>query len=126
MFDGIAEHEGRKTESCRSRFFLRNCLFFLLFLFNLFLFNVLINVKRCFDVLLFIVLVELALHIVSFLGQFVFYTYTLFWTLKIHYRNGRVFIALDQRWVGSSSLIDDLFFFKARYFLTIFMIFSPS
>ena len=59
-------------------FVLRNCLFFLLFLFNLFLFNVLINVKRCFDVLLFIVLLELALHIVSFLGQFVFCTYTLF------------------------------------------------
>ena len=44
MFDGIAEHEVRKTESCRSRFlFLRNCLSFLLFLFNLFLFNDLIN-----------------------------------------------------------------------------------
>ena len=38
MFDGIAEHEGRKAI-----FVLRNCLFFLLFLFNLFLFNDLIN-----------------------------------------------------------------------------------
>ena len=34
MFDIIAEHED---------FCLRNCLFFLLFLFNLFLFNDLIN-----------------------------------------------------------------------------------
>ena len=45
MFDGIAEHAGRKT-SWRTRFvfvFLRNRLFFLLFLFILFLFNDLIN-----------------------------------------------------------------------------------
>ena len=39
MFDGIAEHEGRKTELPIGIFFLRNCLFFLLFLFNLFQFN---------------------------------------------------------------------------------------
>ena len=43
MFDGIAEHEGRKTELANAIFVLRNCLFFLLFLFNLFLFNDLIN-----------------------------------------------------------------------------------
>ena len=43
MFDGIAEHEGRKTRVGERDFFLRNCLFFLLFLFNLFLFNDLIN-----------------------------------------------------------------------------------
>ena len=43
MFDGIAEHEGRETELANAIFFfLRNCLFFLLFLFNLFLFNDLI------------------------------------------------------------------------------------
>ena len=39
MFDGIAEHEGRNGVF----FFFRNCLFFLLVLFNLFLFNDLIN-----------------------------------------------------------------------------------
>ena len=44
MFDGIAEHDGRRTVSKRDFFFfLRNCLFFLLFLSNLFLFNDLIN-----------------------------------------------------------------------------------
>ena len=45
MFDGIAEHRCRKTELPIGIFFffLRNCLFFLLFLFNLFLFNDLIN-----------------------------------------------------------------------------------
>ena len=42
MFHGIAEHEGRKTVGERD-FFLRHCLFFLLFIFNLFLFNDLIN-----------------------------------------------------------------------------------
>ena len=43
----------------------------------------------------FIILVELALHTVSLLGQLVFCTYTLFGTLKIHYGNGRVVMALD-------------------------------
>ena len=52
MFDGIAEHESRKTELPIANL-LRNCLNLLLFLFNLFLFNDLINVKRCFDVLPF-------------------------------------------------------------------------
>ena len=42
MFDGITEHECRKTELPIAIFF-KNCLFFLLFLFNLFLFNDLIN-----------------------------------------------------------------------------------
>ena len=42
MFDGIAEHDGRKTELANA-IFLRNCLFLLLFLFNLFLLNDLIN-----------------------------------------------------------------------------------
>ena len=43
MFDGIAKHEDRKTE-LPIVIFLRNCFFFfLLFLFNLFLFNDLIN-----------------------------------------------------------------------------------
>ena len=37
MFAGIAEHEVAKREFFF--FFLRNCLFFYLFLFNLFLFN---------------------------------------------------------------------------------------
>ena len=31
MFDGIAEHEGRKTELANAIFFLRNCLFFYYF-----------------------------------------------------------------------------------------------
>ena len=54
MFDGIAEHEGRKTELANAIIFLRNCLLFLLCLFNLFLFNdLIINVKSCFDALLF-------------------------------------------------------------------------
>ena len=45
MFDGIAEHEGCKAELANAIFFffLRNCLFFLLFLFNLILFKDLIN-----------------------------------------------------------------------------------
>ena len=38
MFDGIAEHEGRKTE-LPIAICLQNCLFFLLFLINLFLFK---------------------------------------------------------------------------------------
>ena len=38
MFDGIAEHKGRNRD-----FVLRNRLFFLLFLFNLFLLIALIN-----------------------------------------------------------------------------------
>ena len=42
MFDGIAEHEGHKTELTNA-IFLTKLLFFLLFLFNLFLFNNLIN-----------------------------------------------------------------------------------
>ena len=47
MFDGIAEHEGHKTVLPMRDFFylfifLRMCCFFL-FLFNLFLFNDLIN-----------------------------------------------------------------------------------
>ena len=43
-FDGIAEHEGRKAElpMCDLYLLLRKCLFFL-FVFNLFLFNDLIN-----------------------------------------------------------------------------------
>ena len=52
MFDGIAEDKGRKTELANASF-LRNFLFFLLFLFNLFLFNDLINRKSCFGVLIF-------------------------------------------------------------------------
>ena len=44
MIDGIAEHEVAECEVAkRDCFFLRNCLFFYLFLFNLFLFNDLIN-----------------------------------------------------------------------------------
>ena len=43
MFDGIAEHEDRKTELPIAILFLRNCLFFALFLFNVFLFNDLVN-----------------------------------------------------------------------------------
>ena len=46
MFDGIAEHEvaGREVAERECFFFLRNCLFFFYsFLFNLFLFNDLIN-----------------------------------------------------------------------------------
>ena len=42
MFDGIAEHEGRKTELSNAICFTK-LLFSLLFLFNLFLFNDLIN-----------------------------------------------------------------------------------
>ena len=42
MFDGIAEFEGRKTE-LPIAIFLRNCLFFLLFHFYVFLSNDLIN-----------------------------------------------------------------------------------
>ena len=38
MFDGTAEHEGRKTE-LPIAIVLRNCLFFLLFLFSLFRFD---------------------------------------------------------------------------------------
>ena len=40
MFDGIAKHEGRNRDFF---FLLRKCLIFLLFLFNLFLFNDSIN-----------------------------------------------------------------------------------
>ena len=43
MFGRIAEHEGRKTELPIAIYILRNCLFFVPFLFNLFLFNDLIN-----------------------------------------------------------------------------------
>ena len=44
MFDGIAEHEAAEREVAeRDCFFLRNCLFFYLFLLNLFLFNDLIH-----------------------------------------------------------------------------------
>ena len=45
MFDGIAEHEGRKTELANAIFYLSffYLFFFLLFLFNLFLFIDLIN-----------------------------------------------------------------------------------
>ena len=39
MFGGIAEHEGLETELANAIFMLRHCLFFLLFLFNLFLFD---------------------------------------------------------------------------------------
>ena len=43
MFDGIAEHEGRKTELANAIFFCEIAyFFFLLFIFNLFLFNDLI------------------------------------------------------------------------------------
>ena len=84
-------------QSWRTRFFfLRNCLFFLLFLFHLFLFNDLINkVKKCFDVLLFILLADLVLHTVLLLGQLVFCTYALFGTLRHHYKCGLVVMALD-------------------------------
>ena len=43
MFDGIAEHEGHKTELAIAICFYEIAYFFLLFLFNLFLFNDLIN-----------------------------------------------------------------------------------
>ena len=45
MFDGIAEHEVTECEVAKRDcfFFLRNCLVFYLFPFNLFLFNDLIN-----------------------------------------------------------------------------------
>ena len=43
MFNGIAEHEGRKTELPVAICFYEIDYFFLLFLFNLFLFNDLIN-----------------------------------------------------------------------------------
>ena len=46
MFDGRAEHEVVEREVAERDclfFVLRNCLFFYLFLFNLFLFNDLIN-----------------------------------------------------------------------------------
>ena len=43
MFDEIAEHEGRKTELPNATFVYEIAYFFLLFLFNLFLFNDLIN-----------------------------------------------------------------------------------
>ena len=43
MFDGIAEHEGRKTELPIALLFYEIAIFFLLFLFNLFLFNDFIN-----------------------------------------------------------------------------------
>ena len=39
MFDGIAEHEGRKTELPIAIFFCTKLLIFLLFLFNLFHFS---------------------------------------------------------------------------------------
>ena len=94
---GIAEHEGRKTELPIAIFVLQNCLFFLRFLFNLFLFNCLINkcMLKVLTSFFFVILVELALHTVSLLGQLVFCTYTLFGTLKIHYGNDRVDMALD-------------------------------
>ena len=85
MFDGIAEHEGRNCN-----FFFRNCLFFLLYLFNLFIFNDLI--KKCKKIVLtsffFIILAKLALNTVSLLGQLVFCTYALFGTLIIHFECG--------------------------------------
>ena len=74
MFDRIAEHKGRKTELANA-IFLRNFLFFLLFLFNLFLFNDLINRKSCFGVLIF--LLDYPSYSL-FLGQLVFRTYALF------------------------------------------------
>ena len=67
---------------------------------------------------LFNILVELALHTVSLLGQLVLYTYTLFGTLKIHYGNGRVVMALDSGSdVGPPPPRRSFFFFCARFFL---------
>ena len=43
----------------------------------------------------FSILAELALDTILLLRQLVFYTYTLFGTLKIHHHYGRVVIALD-------------------------------
>ena len=86
--------------------------------------------KSCFDVLLFIILVEFALHTVSLLGQLVFCTYALFGTLKIHYGNSRVIMALDsgsdvrgfmpphRRFFSAS----DIFYYNIRdiFFILIF------
>ena len=60
-----------------------------------------------------IILVELALHTVSLLGELVICTYTLFGTLNIHYGNRREVMALDS---GS----DDLCFFLCQIFVVFF------
>ena len=96
MFDGIAEHEGRKTRLPSAICFTKLLFFFLLFLSNLFLLNDLIkkNVKSCFDVLLvyYFSRTRTAYRFCSL----VFCTYTLLLgNLKIHYECGRVVRALD-------------------------------
>ena len=134
MFDGIAEHKGHNRNFFFFFFFfffLRNCLFFLLFLFNLILFNDLIN--KCNKVALtsffFIILAELALHTVSLLGQLVFCTYALFGTLKNtkFYECGRVVKALDSgsdvRWFKPHRR--SFFSGPDLLLIIIFMTFSP-
>ena len=75
----------------------------------------------------FFFIISAALHIVLLLGQLVFCTYSLFGTLKIHYRNVRVVMAFDSGSDvrGFSPLTDDLCFSVPDIFL-IFMIFSSS
>ena len=113
--------------------FLRNCLFFYLFLFNLFLF------KRFDQYMLevvltsfffFIILAEVALDTIVLLHQLVFYTNTLFGTLKIDYVYGRVVISFD---FGSDGREFDSHH-RRSYFsvphifflITMFVIFFPS
>ena len=55
----------------------------------------------------FVILTELAIHTVLLLGQLVFYTYTLFGTLKIHYECGTsgysVGLRIRRSWVQPPS-----------------------
>ena len=108
MFDGLAENEDRKTELQTAIAFLPNCLFFLLFLFNLFLFNDLI--KK----MLKVVCRPSFFNYISLLGQLVFCTYTLFGTLKIHYVNGRVDSGRSWFQTPSPTIV---FFFDSTLFL---------
>ena len=78
--DGIAEHQvaEREVSECA---YLFNCSFLIYFYLTIWY----INVKSCFDVLFFIIIIlaELALDTILLLRQLVFCTYTLFGTLKI-------------------------------------------
>ena len=69
--------------------------------------------KNCFAVFFFIIFAELALHTISLVGHLVFCTYTLFGTLKLHYGNGRVVMALDSGSdiLGFKPITDVLLFF---------------